>query len=99
MTAPAVDAPMIQVERSESPASPDATEAFLANLDTQPGAWLGCDVEAEGLYERQSMGCADPSLGFFLDGNELKVLALTPVGHALLEHVRSLAAFRHGPGA
>ena len=78
MTAPAVDASMIRVERSETPASPDATEAFIAKLDTQPGVWLGCDVEAEGLYERQSMGCADPSLGFFLDGNELRVLALTP---------------------
>ena len=90
---------MIRVERSEAPAGPDSTHAFLASLDTGYGAWLGCDVAAEGLYERKSMGCADPSLGFFLDGNELRVLALTPVGHALLDHVRPLAAFRQEAGA
>ena len=90
---------MIRVERFEAPALPDATEAFLAALDTRQGAWLGCDVEAEGLYERKAMGCSDPSLGFYLDGNQLKVLALSPVGHALLEHVRPLAAFEQNAGA
>ena len=90
---------MIRVERSEAQAAPGAAETFLATLDTQHGAWLGCDVHAEGLYERRSMGCAEPSLGFFLDGNELKVLALAPVGHALLELVRPLAAFEPAQGA
>ena len=97
MAAPAV-VELIRVERSEVLASADATDAFLAGLDTRHGAWLGCDVAAEGLYERQSMGCADPSLGFYLDGNQLKVLALSPVGHALLEHVRPLAAFEQNAG-
>jgi anthranilate synthase len=90
---------MIRVERSEAPAPPGAAEVFLATLDTQHGAWLGCDVEAEGLYERRSMGCADPSLSFFLDGNELRVFALSPVGHALMEHVRPLATFEQLQGA
>ncbi len=90
---------MIRVERVEAPAAPGATDAFLASLDSGYGAWLGCDVVAEGLYERKSMGCADPSLGFFLDGNELRVLALSPAGHALLGHVRQLGAFREEPGA
>ena len=59
---------------------------------------MGCDVEAEGLYRRESMGCVDPALGFYLDGNQLRVLAFTPTGHALLAHVRGLAAFEACPG-
>jgi anthranilate/para-aminobenzoate synthase component I len=84
---------MIAVERSEREATAEAPQTFLASLDTQPGAWLGCDVEAEGLFAREGTGCADPALGFFLDGNELRVLAFTPIGHALLQHVRRLASF------
>lgn len=89
---------MIAVERFESDAPPGAVEKLLGSLDTSHGAWLGCDVEAEGLYRRESMGCMNPALGFSLEGNVLKVLALSPVGHALLEHVRPLAAFAHSEG-
>lgn len=89
---------MIRVERSVAVATPDAVENLLESLDTRHGVWLGCDVEAEGLYRRESMGCIDPALGFFLDGTELRILALTPLGHALLEHVRPLAAFAPCPG-
>jgi len=89
---------MIRVERLESPALGGDTDAFLASLDTQQGAWLGCDVEAEGLYERKSMGCANPSLGFYLDGNRLRVVPLSQVGQELLDHVRTLAAFDEESG-
>ncbi len=89
---------MIRVERSEAQADAQESGAFLASLDAGRGAWLGCDVEAEGLFRRESMGCADPALGFYLDGIELKVLAFMPIGHALLEHVRPLAAFNRCKG-
>ena len=68
-------------------------EWLLASLDTLPGAWLGCDVQSEGLYRRESMGCSAPALGFQLDGSELRVLALSQTGATLLEHIRPLAAF------
>ncbi len=84
---------MIRVERSIVDALPGASDELLGALDTRLGAWLGCDVQAEGLYRRESMGCVDPALGFYLEGNELRVLAFTQVGHALLDHVRNLAAF------
>ncbi len=84
---------MIRVERSIVDAEEGASEKLFEALDTGMGAWLGCDVQAEGLYRRGSMGCVDPALGFFLDGNELRVLAFTPVGRALLDKARSLARF------
>ncbi len=89
---------MIRVERSVRDAGPGAVGDLLEALDSRQGAWLGCDVEAEGLYRRESMGCVDPALGFYLDGTELRVFAWTPVGHALLEHVRALAEFVPCPG-
>jgi len=89
---------MIRVERAVSNAEPDAQETLIKSLDERLGAWMGCDVEAEGLYRRESMGCVDPSLGFFLEGNRLRVLAFTPIGHALLEQVRGLWAFESCPG-
>ena len=89
---------MIRVERSARDAGPDAVGNLLKALDTRQGAWLGCDVEAENLYRRESMGCVDPALGFYLDGAEFRVLAWTPIGHALLEHVRVLAEFAPCPG-
>src|SRR3954466_5690218 len=89
---------MIRVERSEELADDGAEDALLESLDSQPGAWLGCDVEADGLFKRASMGCVSPALGFFLDGNRLRVLAFTPVGHALLAHVSPLGAFAACPG-
>lgn len=84
---------MIRVEKSVADAEPCAADDLLSSLDDRPGVWLGCDVEAEGLYRRESMGCVGPALGFFLDGAELRVLAFTPAGHALLEHLGPLAEF------
>ena len=89
---------MIRVERSIVDALPGASDELLGALDARSGAWLGCDVQAEGLYRRESIGCVDPALGFYLDGSELRVLAFTPVGHALLDHLRNLSAFESCAG-
>lgn len=89
---------MIRVERVSSEAPAGSVEAFIAGLDERPGAWLGCDVEAEGLYEVGSSGCENPSLGFFLDGRVLTIQALTAVGQALFGYLRPLAGFTEAPG-
>jgi len=89
---------MIHVVRSVVRAEPEATPRLLEALDSSHGAWLGCDVQAEGLYRRESMGCLDPALGFFLDGRELRVLAFTATGHVLLEYLRPFADFSTCPG-
>ncbi len=84
---------MIRVERAETPADPDAVPSLLAGLDSRQGAWLGCDVSAEGLYRKESMGCIDPAVGFYLDGSELRVLAFTALGRALLAMIQPWAGF------
>ena len=89
---------MIRVERTERDVLAGGVEALLEALDSRLGTWLGCDVEAEGLYQRESMGCVDPAVGFFLDGNLLTVRSFSPVGHALLEKIRPLAVFEPAPG-
>ncbi len=89
---------MIRVVRSVVRAEQDASARLLEALDARHGAWLGCDVEAESLYRRESMGCVDPALGLFLDGGDLRILAFTATGHALLEHLRPLARFKDCPG-
>ncbi len=84
---------MIRVLRTETEAASGSVAVLLASLDEQPGAWLGCDVQAEGLYRRESMGCNAPALGFQLDGRELRVQPYSATGVALLERLRTLAAF------
>lgn len=98
MSASAEVAQMIRVECERSPAPAAAVSEMISSLDVHAGAWLGCDVEAEGLYQRASMGCAKPALRFQLDGYELRVLALTPIGAALVERVRPLAQFNSVAG-
>jgi anthranilate synthase len=75
---------MIVVQRSESVAAADAEAALFSDLDGRPGAWMGCDVVSEGLFQRASMACAVPALRFCLDGATLTATALTPAGAGLL---------------
>jgi anthranilate synthase len=88
----------IAVERLESEAGAGAVDELLGALDREHGAWLGCDVAEEGLYRRESMGCVRPALGFSVEGGMLRVLAFSPAGHALLDHVQTLAAFDRTEG-
>jgi anthranilate/para-aminobenzoate synthase component I len=84
---------MIAVERTVRSAEPAAAERLLEAMDAAPGAWLGCDVAAEGLFERRAYACVDPPLSFYLDGATLRIVARTALGRALAEIARPLAAF------
>ena len=84
---------MIAVRRDVHPAAGNDAASLLRALDERPGAWLGCDVAAEGLYERHAVGFAEPALGFYLDGNALRVLGFNRLGAQLLPAIRRLAAF------
>lgn len=86
----------LPVLRRERPADAGAVNALLETLDRAPGAWLGCDVEADGLFVRASMGLSAPALAFVLDGPLLQVRALSALGRRLLPHVARLAAFEVG---
>ena len=89
---------LIAVERRARPAGEAEVRSLIDALDERPGAWLGCDVAAEGLYAKHSIGCVDPALGFYLDGATLKVLAFNETGARLLPAVRQLGAFEALPG-
>jgi anthranilate synthase len=90
---------MITVTRKESPADLRDVETLIAQLDTRPGLWMGCDVASEGLFRKESMACAVPALRFCVDGNILTVTAMSRVGAALLASVRDLAGFSGSHGS
>jgi len=75
---------VIDVERIESDAAEEDVGALLAELERQPGIWMGCDVASEGLFRRESMACAVPALRFSLTGSVLEAVALTPCGGGIL---------------
>lgn len=88
----------IEVQRSVRAAAASDLQAMIDALEERQGAWLGCDVSQEGLYTKHSAGCVDPSLGFYLDGATLTVLALDETGARLLPVVQPLAPFEAIPG-
>ena len=88
----------IRVERSETPASADDAHAMIARLESACGAWIGCDVSAEGLYRREAIACADPALAFYLDGSTLRIVPRTPAGHAIAASIGHLHAFERREG-
>jgi len=75
---------MVEVSRVERAAAPADVDALIGRLQECPGLWMGCDVEAEGLYRRGSMACAVPALRFCLDGATLTVTPMTGTGAGLL---------------
>ena len=90
---------MIAVQRTETAAAAGDVEGVLASLGRQAGAWMGCDVSAQGLFRKESIACAVPALRFCLDGGILTVTAMSAGGGALLGVVRPLARFRGDGGS
>ena len=84
---------MIAIERIERPATVADAQAAIAAIEHGPGVWLGCDVAAPGLFRREAMAALDPLLGFYLDGNRLRVLPHGDTGRALAETLLALAPF------
>lgn len=84
---------MIEVRCTSRPATPADVDAALAAIDQGPGAWLGCDVEAPGLFSRQAHAALDPLLACYLDG---AVLRLVPHGGMGLALARRLVALAEG---
>ena len=89
---------MITLRRSERPATSVDVDAALAAIDAGPGAWLGCDVNLPGLYQRQAMAALDPLLAFYLDGQRLRLVPSGALGHALAQRLlAALAPWRFEP--
>lgn len=84
---------MIRVERSASPAAPAELDALIERLDAEPGVWMGCDVESEGLFRKYSIACARPAIRFCLDGPRLLVTPFTTDGGRILAGLLRKAPF------
>jgi len=84
---------VIRVERTVTPAAPGDVDTLLGRLDAEPGLWMGCDVESEGLFRRHSSACAQPAVRFCLEGPRLLVTPLTRDGGRLVAVLRPFAKF------
>jgi anthranilate synthase len=84
---------MIDVERRESAATAGDADAFLQALEHKPGIWMGCDVQAEGLFRKESMVCAEAALRIALIGRQLIVTPMSEAGAGLLPEVARLGTF------
>ncbi len=83
----------IHVERRVMPAEPGAAANLLARLDLLPGAWIGCDIDAEGMLHQHAFACVEPPLAFYLDGNRLRIVPGNALGVALAAAIAPLASF------
>ncbi len=89
-----IDAAPIGVQVDARSAGADATNAAdeaLASIDANGGVWLGCDVQAPGLFRRAAKAAIDPLLAFYLDGRVLRVVPHGDVGRALAARLQSHA--------
>lgn len=89
---------LIAVRCRESAAAAGDADAALAQIDREGGVWLGCDVQAPGLYAREAKVAVDTLLSFQLDGRRLRVLPHGGIGRALAQRLRPLAAFEDVDG-
>ena len=74
---------MVGVRREQTALQAGEAQSALEALAARPGVWMGCDVAAEGLYRKESIGCTRAALRLCLDGNRLEVTPLSDAGAAL----------------
>lgn len=89
---------MIAVERRGGAAGAAELDAALAAMKDEPGVWMGCDVQADGLFRKESTACSVPALRFALQGAELLVAPMGPAGAGLIPWLGSLARFEASGG-
>ena len=77
---------MLSLQTSRRPASRDEAEQALAQLDKQPGAYLGCDAGIAGLHPLQATLLDRPALSLRLYGDGLAIQAHSTLGQTLLAH-------------
>ena len=82
---------MIEIRCTSRAATAADVDDALAAIDQRPGAWLGCDVDAPGLFRRQARAALDPLLAFYLDGAVLRVVPQGGQGQALAGRLPALA--------
>ena len=89
---------MIAVECVESAVGEEDLRCALAALDREPGVWLGCDVDAPGLFRREAKVALDAWLCLYLDGCVLRIVPQGDMGRALAERLARLAEFQNVQG-
>ncbi|MEO7854996.1 MAG: chorismate-binding protein [Rubrivivax sp.] len=90
----------LAVQVSERAAGAVAAERALAEIDAGGGVWLGCDVQAPGLFRIEAKAAVEPLLAFYLDGCVMRVVPHGDVGRALAArlHPTALAGFQSVQG-
>jgi anthranilate synthase len=76
---------VIGVRRTERTLQAADAQAALEGLEGNPGIWMGCDVESDGLYVKESISCTRAALRLCLDGSRLAVTPLSDAGAGILE--------------